>query len=535
MSIGAPQGEVTDQAVWPYAGRHVPRPRLVERLAAAGDEPVVLLGAPPGYGKTSVLSEWLRCERGRRRFAWLALGPMDAEPRRLLALLIGAVRQRFAAFDCRIGPTLPDSGTGQAVEAAVPRFLDELAGLPEPLVIVLDDYHRLRGARIHGLMEAVVGGLPPTVQLAIATRADPPLPLARRRAGGAVVELRVPDLRFDRGEVAELVAASGPELGPEARRSVTADLLAATEGWPAGVALGLRALRTEDDPVAFAHRFAGTHRDVRDFVTEEVLRHQTPGLRTFLVHTSILRRMTGGLCDAVLDGTGSQAVLEQIERANLFVAPLDDERRWYRYHRPFVDVLRAELRRSRPDLVADLHRRASAWFDAAGDHREAADHALAALRLAGPPRRRDRHAAAVLPGAAAAAGPRPGSDDGGGVAGDDVAAAGGPSDPFPATRPDIPGIPDVPDFPADQGLEFGQHLTDRELTILRLMRTRLSQREIADELFVSVNTVKTHSRAIYRKLGVSSRQEATARARELELLDGPGPGARRAAGGAIAS
>jgi LuxR family maltose regulon positive regulatory protein len=464
----------------------VARPRLVERLAAAGDAPVVLLDAPPGYGKTSLLSEWLRCELGHRHFTWLSLGPMDAEPRRLLALLIGAVRQRCAAFDCRIGPILPDSGTGLAVEAAVPRFLDALAGLSAPLVIVLDDYHRLRGSRAHELMEVVAGGLPPTVRLAIATRADPPLPLARRRAGGAVVELRVPDLRFDRDEVAALVATSVPGLGPDAACAVTADLLAATEGWPAGVALGLRALRTEDDPVAFARRFTGVHRDVRDYVTEEVLRHQAPGLRTFLVRTSILRRMTSGLCDAVLDGSGSQAVLEQIERDNLFVVPLDDERRWYRYHRPFVDVLRAELRRSRPELVADLHRRASAWFDAAGSHREAADHALAALRLAGPPRRHDRHAAAADPDAAAAA------------------------DPVPVT----------PLHPADQGLDFGQRLTDRELTILRLLRTRLSQREIADELFVSVNTVKTHSRAIYRKLGVSSRQEATARARELELLGG---------------
>jgi ATP/maltotriose-dependent transcriptional regulator MalT len=213
-----------------------------------------------------------------------------------------------------------------------------------------------------------------------------------------------------------------------------------------------------------------------------VLRHQTPAVRTFLVRTSILRRMTGSLCDAVLDGSGSQAVLEQIERANLFVVPLDAERRGYRYHRAFADVLRAELSRSRPELIAELHRRASAWFDAAGAHQEAAEHALAALRLADPARRPDDRR------------------------GDQVVEdqTFSPAHVVPGNEPD---------------LDFGQRLTDRERTILRLLRTRLSQREIADELFVSVNTVKTHSRAIYRKLGVSSRQAATDRARELELLD----------------
>jgi ATP/maltotriose-dependent transcriptional regulator MalT len=355
-------------------------------------------------------------------------------------------------------------------------------------------------------MEMVVGGLPPAVQLAIATRADPRLPLARRRAGDTVLELRAHDLCFDDREIAGLAAATGVGLDGDAARQAASDLLAATEGWPAGVALALRALRSEADPVAFARRFTGTHRDVRDYLTEEVLRHQMSAVRTFLVRTSILGSLTGGLCDAVLDGSGSQAILEQIERANLFVVPLDDERRWYRYHRLFADVLRAELRRSRPELVAELHRRASAWLDAAGAHLEAAEHALTALRLAGSPRGGDRERGVI--------------DD----AIDDAGSGAGPADPFPPAQLAPVG---------DQGLDFGQRLTDRELTILRLLPTRLSQREIADELFVSVNTVKTHSRAIYRKLGVSSRQAATDRARELELLDAPP--VRRTAGGALAS
>jgi LuxR family maltose regulon positive regulatory protein len=481
----------------------VDRPRLVARLAAAGDQPVVLLAAPPGYGKTSLLSEWLRCDPDpERRFSWLTLGPMDAEPRRLLALLIGAVRQRFPAFDCPIGPMLPRSGTGLAVDAALPRFLDALADLPAPLVIVLDDAHVLQAPRVNELMDRVVTGLPPTVQLAIATRADPALPLARRRAGGALLELRADDLRFDADEVTILLGATGPALDEGTVRVVGGELLARTEGWPAGVALALRALWAQPDPVAFATRFTGTHRDVSDYMTEEVLRRQSPEMRAFLARTSILRRMTGSLCDALLGASGSQMVLEQLERSNLFLVPLDAERCWYRYHRAFGEVLRAELVRSRPELVAELHRRASAWLDAAGAHQEAAEHALSALRLATEPPRTDPylHLAEI------------------GDAGLD-----GPDDRLPTAGLVAPEL----------DLEFGQRLTDRELTILRLLPSRLSQREIADELFLSVNTVKTHSRAIYRKLGVSSRQAATERARELALLGRSRPGRPR--GGAVAS
>jgi ATP/maltotriose-dependent transcriptional regulator MalT len=514
--------------------RRLPRPRLVARLAAAMDQPVLLLDAPPGYGKTSLLSEWLQGDHPRRRVSWLALAPVDAEPRRLLARLIAAVRQRFPAFECHVEPAHVPPGTGPAVDATVPRFLDALGGLPEPLVVVLDDAHVLRGPRVHELMDLVVAGLPPAVQLAIASRADPPLSLARRRAGGGILELRADDLRFDEDEVAGLLTGD-LDLGLDAgtAHAVGAELVERTEGWPAGVALALRALRSEPDPVAFAARFTGAHRDVRDYLVEEVLRRLSPGVRTFLVRTSILRRMTGRLCDALLDASGSQATLEQLERSNLFVVPLDAERRWYRYHRAFGEVLRAELARSRPEIVAELHRRASVWFDAAGAHGEAAEHALSALRLATARRRRDRPLAdpggrltdldggLVDPG-----GSVDDPNDGATVEGDGNARGEDELDDRFPTAALAPGVP---------VLEFGQRLTEREMTVLRLLPTRLSQREIAEELLVSVNTVKTHSRAIYRKLGVSSRQAATERARELALLGhGRGRGVG-AAGGALAS
>lgn len=490
---------------------HVPRPRLVARLEAAAERPLVLVDGPPGYGKTSLLSEWLRTGAPGRRSAWLTLGPMDTSPRRLLALLIGAVRDCFPGFDCRIGPVLPEAGAAPAVEAAVPGFLEALRRLPDPLVIVLDGAQVLQGPRVQELVDVLAAGLPPGVQLAVATRADPPLPLARRRAGGAVLELRADDLRFGDDEVAALVAASGLGLeGPDAQR-VRDELLARTEGWPVGVALALRAMRSEPDPVRFASGFAGTHRDVSDYLVEEVLRRLSPEVRTFLARTSILPRLSGGLCDAVLDGAGSQAVLERLERSNLFVVALDADRRWYRYHRVFAEVLRAELQRTRPAVVAELHRRASAWLDAAGAQREAAEHALAALRLTPPAGRR-----AGLPIAGSLA-----SDGGIGPPPPGPMGPPGPMAPGPMGPPGQWLGPREP-----VGLGFGQRLTDRELTILRLFPSRLSQREIAEELFLSVNTVKTHSRAIYRKLGVSSRQAATDRARELALLDGRGRGRR---------
>jgi LuxR family maltose regulon positive regulatory protein len=334
---------------------------------------VLLVDAPVGYGKSILISQWRAAETGRLRFAWVSLEPADSDPTRLLDRLVGSLRQAIPGFGTSVRPTPNLTGPG-AADGAVPRLLEELAALQDRLVIVLDDYHFLRGRSVHDVMERVVDRLPPTTQVALATRSDPPLPLGRLRAAGALFELRAADLRFDEREAAELVASSGIDLGPVD----LARLVERTEGWPAGIYLATLSLRTEPDPSGFVSRFAGTHRHVADYLSEQVLRREPRATLAFLRRTSILNRMSGPLCDAVLRAEGSRAMLEKLERSNQFVVALDDERVWYRYHHLFGQMLRAELARTEPELAPELHRRASEWFAAHGRHEEAVDHALAA-------------------------------------------------------------------------------------------------------------------------------------------------------------
>ncbi|HEY9378347.1 MAG TPA: hypothetical protein VIQ02_14795, partial [Jiangellaceae bacterium] len=352
-------------------GGWVARLPLVRALMDSADRRLVLVDAPVGYGKSTLLAQWGEAEEGRRSFAWLSLTEQDRDLGHLLAQLVASMRQFAPRFGATVEPALEVPGARPA-EGVLSLLLDELAALP-PFVLVLDDYHHLRGRPVHDLMRRLVAGLPPTGQLAIATRADPPLPLGRLRAAGAMFEVRADALRFTEEEAHELLASSGVTLDP----ADLSTLVGRTEGWPAGIYLAILSLRTEQDPAGFVRRFAGTHRHVADYLSEEVLRRAPGATRGFLVRTSILGRMCAGLCDAVTDGGGSQAMLERLERSNLFVVPLDDERQWYRYHQLFAQMLRAELVRGEPGLAPVLHRQASAWFEAEGWPEEAVTHALA--------------------------------------------------------------------------------------------------------------------------------------------------------------
>jgi LuxR family maltose regulon positive regulatory protein len=353
------------------SGSWVARHSLVRALRDVADRRLVLVDAPVGYGKSTLLAQWDEAEEGRRSFAWLSLTEQDRDPARLLAHLVASLRQLAHGFGATVEPALEVPGARSA-EGVLSQLLDEIAALP-PFVLVLDDYHHLRGRHAHDLMRRLVAGLPPTGQLAIATRADPPLSLGRLRAAGAMFEVRANALRFTEQEAHELLASSGVTLDP----ADLSALVERTEGWPAGIYLATLSLRTEQDPSGFVRRFAGTHRHVADYLSEEVLRRQPGATRWFLVRTSILGRMCAGLCDTVTDGGGSQAMLEKLEHSNLFVVPLDDERQWYRYHQLFAQMLRAELARGEPGLAPALHGKASAWFEAEGWHEEAVAHALA--------------------------------------------------------------------------------------------------------------------------------------------------------------
>lgn len=296
----------------PSGSGWVARPRLVQALKNASDKPLVLIDAPVGYGKSTVLAQWREAEQGRRSFAWLSLTKQDSDPTRLRAHLAASLRQVAADFGATVEPALEIPGAAP-VEGVLARVLDELAALP-PFVLVLDDYHHLRGRNVHDLMERLSEGLPQTGQLAIATRADPPLPLGRLRAAGAMFELRADALRFTEEETQKLLAFS--HIAMDAADVST--LVERTEGWPAGIYLATLSLRTEHDPSEFVRRFAGTHRHVADYLSEEVLRRQPAATRRFLIRTSILERMCAELCNAVKDDGESQAMLERLERSNLF-------------------------------------------------------------------------------------------------------------------------------------------------------------------------------------------------------------------------
>ena len=350
----------------------LPRPRLLERLAEATARELVLVCTPAGFGKTSLLGDWAR--HSQWPVAWLSLDQGDTDPARFwrhVAAALDRVRpgvaERVAGL---LGPPAPPSFEGLATA-----LINELATQPEQVLLVLDDYHQVDAQPVHASLAFLVEHLPPGLRLVLATRADPPLPLARLRARGQLAELRAADLRFTAEEAAALLReAVGPEL-PDA--AVTA-LVARTEGWAAGLQLATLSLRGQADMAGFVEGFSGSHRYVLDYLTEEVLDRQPNQVRTFLLETSVLERLSGELCDAVTGRTDGQDLLEQLERANLFLVPLDEQRRWWRYHQLFADLLRARLAREQPERPPGLHQAAAAWSEQRGLVDDAVRHAMAA-------------------------------------------------------------------------------------------------------------------------------------------------------------
>jgi LuxR family maltose regulon positive regulatory protein len=354
----------------------VPRPRL-DHVLGTGRTRLTLVSAPAGFGKTTLLAAWLADGAGgadgpARRTAWVSLDESDTGAEAFWTYVLTAL-ERVAPGTGAAGLGL--LGAGQPMETVLAAVLNELSVLPDDVDLVLDDYHLAEGPETQPGMAFLLERLPPQVRLVISTRADPALPLARLRARGELTEVRAADLRFNAEEAAAYLAdATGLDLDAA---DVSA-LEARTEGWIASLQLAAISLRDRDDPSGFIAGFAGDDRYVVDYLVEEVLDRQPEEIRDFLLGTAILERLTGPLCDAVTERTGSGQVLESLERRNLFVVPLDDQRRWYRYHHLFADVLRAHLLGEHPDRVAGLHRRASDWYAATGDPEAAVRHALAA-------------------------------------------------------------------------------------------------------------------------------------------------------------
>jgi LuxR family maltose regulon positive regulatory protein len=347
----------------------VPRPHLIARLNEGLIRPVTLLSAPAGFGKTTLLSMWLNQIPASTRVAWITLDAGDNDPARFLAYFFGALQiERPRALE---GPRLP--AFGEILTPAINR----LSELPGPIVLVLDDYHLIEATAVQRALSFLIDHQPDPLHLVIASRADPALPVSRLRARDQLLELRQSDVRFTPDEAAQFLAQV---LGRPLAEADASALTACTEGWIAGLQLAAVSLRGQTPPQvsAFIHAFTGSDRLVLDYLGEEVLAQQPADLQTFLLQTSILDRMTGPLCDAVTERRDSRVMLEQLERANLFIVPLDNERRWYRYHRLFADLLQRQLALTRADEVVALHRRAGTWCEQHDLIAESIGHALAA-------------------------------------------------------------------------------------------------------------------------------------------------------------
>jgi ATP/maltotriose-dependent transcriptional regulator MalT len=359
----------------------VSRPRLLERLNEGLHRNLTLISAPAGFGKTTLVSEWVTFSK--RPTSWLSLDEGENDPARFLTYLVAALQT--------IAPHIGEGTLGvlqspqpPPTEPMLTTLLNDLTTIPDQFILVLDDYHVLDAKLIDQALTFLVEHLPPQMHLVIATREDPPLPLARLRARGHLTELRAVDLRFTPSEAATFL---NQVMGLHLSAEDAAALERRTEGWIAGLQFAALSLQGHEDAASFITSFTGSHHFVLDYLVEEVLGQQPESIQNFLLRTSILDRLCGPLCDAVLmDPAGSgRATLEYLEHANLFMVPLDNERRWYCYHHLFAELLRQRLHLSIASSpgderwgVAELHRRASQWYEDHDLELEAFQHAVAA-------------------------------------------------------------------------------------------------------------------------------------------------------------
>jgi LuxR family maltose regulon positive regulatory protein len=349
------------------------RARLQVRLQASLQGKLCLLDAPAGFGKTTLLAQWCAGD-GAGRVAWVSLDEGDNDPTRFWMYVVEALR----TVERGMGATALQAlrrPSADLYRAVLPSLLNELNAIDSQLVLVLDDYHLVTHATCHQTLGFFLDHVPPGVHVALSTRADPPLPLARMRAKGELAEIRFVELEFTDEEASALLNGS---MGLQLAAEDVERLAERTEGWPAGLYLAGLSLRGRQDASGFIASFHGDNHHVADYLGAEVLAHQPEEIQTFLLRTSILERLSGPVCDAVLETERSSELLGELERSNLFLTPLDDHREWYRYHHLFAQLLRVELGHREPELLPALHRRAEAWYRQAGNVEEAIRHATAA-------------------------------------------------------------------------------------------------------------------------------------------------------------
>ena len=355
----------------PVREETITRERLLERLRSGSNRSLTLVACPAGFGKTTLLAAWREAEAGRKPVAWLTLDEGDNDPVVLWSHAIEALRRASPA----VASAVPaHTVVTPVVDAVLPRLVNELDSLGE-ITLILDDFHRLSSVPARQSITWFVEHAPPGVQLVLASRTEPVLPVAALRAHGELLELRAGDLRFSPEEAdAFLNGRLGLGLTPDDVQA----LVGRTEGWPAGLYLAALSLQHAPDRHAFVRRFGASNHHVIDFLVTEVLQAHDPSAQALMLRTSVLERLSGPLCDVMLEQDGSGAMLDALSRTNLFLAPLDDEGRWYRFHHLFAQLLRVELERREPGLAPVLHRRAYAWHRDHGTTGEAIQHAIAA-------------------------------------------------------------------------------------------------------------------------------------------------------------
>ena len=427
------------------------RPRLVARLNEGLnlDHRLTLISAPAGFGKTTLISEWISAIE--RPAAWLSVDESDNDPVSFLNYLIATLNQA----NNKVGRTLLQVSQSSSPQELIANLINVLTDAGSDLLLILDDYHFITNFSVHDLVSFLLENQPAGFHVIVATREDPPLPLARMRARDQITEIRERDLRFTSLETADFLNQT-MNLGLSNESVAALDVR--TEGWVTGLQLAGLALRQHDAVDAFVAAFAGDDRYIVDYLMIEVLDGVPERLRQFLRQTSILDRLCAPLCDAITGSDDSQATLEGLENANLFLIPLDNRREWYRYHSLFAEVLRLTLT---DQEQIRLHREAAGWCEANGINELAAHHARLASEMVGHQGTTDQR------------------------------------------------LKDQP---------LIEPLSERELEVLDLIAAGQSNAEIAGQLYIAIGTVKRHINHIFGKLGVHSRTQAVAKAKELGLL-----------------
>lgn len=483
--MGSLVKNVLRSKITPPQLRHetVIRGALLARLDEGIGGCLILVCAPAGYGKSTLVADWIKARMDQCYASWLSLESDDNDLNRIavhLAAAVGEAAPQLRPFiQDSLGLAEGDEGVRSAGGEALVTLLNVLAELDKPLLLVVDDYHLITSFEIHRMMMTLLMHLPQTVTVVMITRMDPPLPLARLQSQGAVTALRATDLRFD---AREAMGFMNDGMGLSLTEEQVAGLTARTEGWVTGLKLAGLSLLKRDEAQPFLDEFAGDNHNIRSYLMDEAMAGQPREVQRFLLATSILDKLCAPLCEAVLgeDSTFARApdgqqrqmtaqdMLEYLERNNLFITPLDEHGQWYRYHTLFGELLRFQLWRDQQENVAVYQRRAARWLEEHGLHREA--------RRGGP-------------------------------ASDGHAFASGRRAKFGVSRAGQEAV--------DAAIEA---LSEREMEVLELLAEDLSYHEIGERLYISLPTVKTHVAHIYSKFGVHSREEALKKGGALGLL-----------------